>query len=194
MFNEEVSKEDSNVYDYLTYEGDVIKGCIEFNLFILISVVIPYFLGFELDEMIFVVGIMFMSAIIYALLPLYLRRNVFDLKHEPYSEKISMKNKKYPINTFYFSSVLLGFYPTGQGILTIITSGYISTVLLYGLLIQTIPFFPDVLDKIIPVDLTETEDQSISIISGFFSLAFGLCSGIMIHILPQDILSIVLGL
>ncbi|OED30382.1 hypothetical protein [Methanosphaera sp. WGK6] len=194
MFNEEVSNDDGNVYAYLTYEGDVIKGCIEFNLFILIAVVIPYFLGFKLDEMIFTVGIMFMSAIIYALLPLYLRRDIFDLKHDSYSERIFMKDKKYCINTFYFTSVLLGFYPTGQGILTIITSGYISTVLLYGLLIQTIPFFPDVLDKIIPIDLKEAEDPAISIIFFAFSLVFGLYSGILVHALPQNILSIIFGL
>ncbi|OED30380.1 hypothetical protein [Methanosphaera sp. WGK6] len=155
MFNEDVTQlpDAYSIYKRFTFEGDIIKGCIDVCVFCIIAFILPYMIGLGFNEIVLAVGFMFISSMIYSSILLYLRKDIFDFKHDSYSQRDSSKNKKYQINTPYFLSTLFGFYPVGMGLIQTYIHGFPVPVLFWGLLIQIIPYFPDLFDKIVPFDL-----------------------------------------
>ncbi|WP_455644908.1 hypothetical protein [Methanosphaera sp.] len=161
IFNEDVTQLSNadSIYRRLTFEGNIIKGAIEVSIFCSIAFILPYLLGLGFSDIVLAVGFMFISAMIYSSGLLYLRRDIFDFKHKPYSQKDSWNNKKYPIDISYFTSILFGFYPMGMGLIQTYIHRFPVPLLFWGLLIQIIPFLPDFFDKIVPFDLKLLEDS-----------------------------------
>ena len=62
----------------------------------------------------------------------------------------------YSSNTYNMLSAFVGFFPTMGGTVFLIL-GYTPYILLFGLFIQTLVLFPDVISKVIPLDFKKWE-------------------------------------
>lgn len=125
-----------------------------FMISFVIALVYRYYFGF-CENLFFP---LFMLSFIYATFITSLRRNTFHVDVLNSKNCLITPDNYYSSNTYNMLSAFVGFLPTIVGTLSLI-SGYTSYILLFGLFMQTIVLFPDIISKVIPLDFKKWEGK-----------------------------------
>lgn len=124
-----------------------------FMIAFIIALVYRYYFGFY-ENIFFAV---FFLPLIYASFILSLRRNTFHPNGVPtLSGYVETNDKYYSYNTYQMMSTCVGFFPTACGGVFLVI-GITPLIFLWGLFMQTIVLFPDVMGKIVPLDFKKWE-------------------------------------
>lgn len=123
-----------------------------FMISFVIALVYRYYFGF--CENIFFAVVML--PFIYSTFITSLRRNTFHVDVLNSKNCLITPDNYYSSNTYNMLSAFVGFFPTMGGTIFLIL-GYTPYILLFGLFIQTIVLFPDVISKVIPLDFKKWE-------------------------------------